>query len=118
MSDWPDPTAASRQQADAVLAWAKRRGLTVADICTDVLGGMAVYLGGANREVWIACMNSGAFTAVLSESRKVAASFTMSLEGEPADRVVAFLTQSPRRPASRCSVGPQGPTGNYYACSR
>lgn len=89
----PEAAHSAVQQAKQVLGWARRNSLNVASVEADVLGGVAVYLNceASAREAWIACMNDGAFTAVLSKADEVVDHFMMDLDGVYADRILRFL---------------------------
>jgi hypothetical protein len=78
--DWdgegaPKPSRPALQRADAVVRWAHESGLVMTDVDADVLGGVAVWLRADPmspvRSAWIACMNNGQDTLVLSEARDV-----------------------------------------------
>jgi hypothetical protein len=78
--DW-DGEGAARPSIEAIrrasdaTTWAHGAGLVVEDIDADVLGGVGLwvraYAHRGARTVWIACMNNGQDTAVLSEGRSV-----------------------------------------------
>jgi hypothetical protein len=90
----PAPDAAAVDHAEAVVDWAKQNGLTVAEVDADVMGGIAVFLASSppGRSAWIACMNKGGDTAVLSEGSRGGDHFMFSLGDESANRVLRFLT--------------------------
>ena len=78
--DWdeegaPRPSRPALQRADSVIRWAHESGLVVTDVDADVLGGVGVWLRAhpvsPARSVWIACMNNGQDTIVMSEARAV-----------------------------------------------
>lgn len=100
--DWdgegaPKPSGEALQRAQAVMDWAESKGLLVVDLDADVLGGVALYLrasSGADRQVWIGCMNKGGDTAVMSTSTKVEDHCMFDPEAEGAERVLAYLRET------------------------
>jgi hypothetical protein len=92
----PRPSAEAIARAFGVLNWAERAGLRVSDVDADVLGGVAVWLKGdleANRlSAWIACMNNGHDTVVLSAGDEVHSHGPWNPAGQ--DETVAFLAGS------------------------
>jgi len=78
--DWdgegaPAPSHAAIQRANGVLRWALESGLVATDVEADVLGGVGVVLRAYPRTMsgsaWIACMNNGKDTIVLSRRTDV-----------------------------------------------
>ncbi len=79
----PSPQAIAR--AFNVVAWAEEAGLSVSDVDADVLGGVGVWIRGADRDdrvAWIACMNNGQDALVLSEGKTVRAHAPWSIEAQ------------------------------------
>jgi hypothetical protein len=58
------------------MRWALERGLMIADVDADVLGGVGVWVRGhvghAQREAWISCLNGGQRTVVLNDGGRMA----------------------------------------------
>lgn len=70
MVDYPLPSPDAVHTASGVLAWLWAHGLSVESISPDVLGGVAIYVDGNGGRAWIAIMNNGGRTIVLTRSRK------------------------------------------------
>lgn len=100
--DWdgegaPRPSGEALERAQTVMDWAESKGLLVVDLDADVLGGVALYIkasAGADRQVWIGCMNKGGDTAVMSTSSKVEDHCMFDLAGEGPGRVLAYLRET------------------------
>lgn len=94
--DWdgdgaPSPAPAALARAEAVLRWADANGAEIVDVDADVLGGIAIWLRGAQGRAWVACMNNGSDTLVTGEG----ANTTSTPWGERAmERLRTFLTEN------------------------
>lgn len=95
--DWdgegaPRPSDGAVRRAREVLGWVRNNNLFILEVDADVLGGVAIYLKAderSDKRVWIACMNDGKDTAVMSTRDAVVDHCMFSLT-EP-DRVLRFL---------------------------
>lgn len=87
----PPPTADAMERAGRILTWADANALEIADVDVDVLGGIAIWLKGAAREAWIACMNNGNDTVVAGYGAQAMA---LRWESEMMDRVRDLLAES------------------------
>lgn len=97
-ADWdgegaPKPSRGAIAGASKVVAWVTAAGLEVTDVDADVLGGVAVYLHGSatGRSAWIACMNDGTSTVVLSSGRAVEDSAVLTDNSR--EGIVTFLNE-------------------------
>jgi hypothetical protein len=93
--NWDDegaqaPSRSACERARLVLDWARRQSLTIADVDSDVLGGVAVWLSGpVDRRVWISCMNDGRDSVVVLEG-DTGRHTTWSAEGQR--EILAFFS--------------------------
>lgn len=84
----PSPEAIARSRA---VLHAIRDDLddATASVEPDVIGGVAILLEADDRQVWIACMNSGATTVAVSQGIRVV--FHAAWDSETAARALAIL---------------------------
>lgn len=96
----PDSTAIDR--AVAILKWADAEGLVVYDVDADVRGGVSIILQAEHRRAWIACMNGGDDTTVMSVRGQVRDHCMFSLGSvDGRERVLGFLRSSADGEAER-----------------
>jgi hypothetical protein len=91
----PAPSHEAIVRADLLVRWALETGLVATDFEADVLGGVGIvlrsYPGITSGTAWIACMNGGADTIVLSRGTGVCGHALWD-EGDAAKaRVTDFL---------------------------
>lgn len=103
----PRPAGSSIDRAEAVARWAEGHGLAI-DVCSDVLGGVAVYLSAdANfeRYAWVSLLD-GRLGATLLLSRPGAKACTEPFrEDTSLERALAFL----REPITMSKAGGRRP---------
>lgn len=93
--NWDDegaqaPSRSACDRARSVLDWARKHSLTIADVDSDVLGGVAVWLSSpADRRAWISCMNDGRDSVVVLEG-DTGRHTTWSAEGQR--EILAFFS--------------------------
>lgn len=87
--DAPKPAPDALRRAKEIATWAGAHRLAISEIDADVLGGVSVYLrGNSGRKAWIACMNTGEDTVVLSDQEVVDST---SLHPDSRRRILEFL---------------------------
>ncbi len=90
----PAPSRAAIDRAHTTLDWAEMNGVSVVGVDPDVVGGIGVFLenpSDGSRRAWIACMNDGSDTAVLSLHDQVSEHFIFGVDDESPKRVLRFL---------------------------
>jgi hypothetical protein len=99
----PAPSRETIKRANEVVHWALETGL-VTDIEADVLGGVGVILRAYTKTVsgsaWVACMNNGLDTVVLSRGTEVCGHAPWDAAGVAKTKVVGFLTHDPNAASS------------------
>lgn len=98
----PEPTIGVMRAASDVMEALAAYGLG-ADVSPDALGGLAIYIGDAERYVWISLLNSGARTVTLggAEGDPV----TVPLAGASIQRIREHVVSTSGIDASRPSRG-------------
>jgi len=101
----PRPSLDAIRRADRALDWASQSGLMVSDVGPDVLGGVGIWLRSFSnynaRAAWIACMNNGHDTIVLSENGAVVGHAPWDAgDDRPKATVKAFLAGNQRAAAA------------------
>jgi len=70
--DAPPPNREALDYAQEIVRWALQQGLVITEVDADVLGGVAIWMAGqSGTTAWVACMNNGAKTLVLTENGDV-----------------------------------------------
>ena len=87
--DAPAPSDDAIGKAKEILEWIQRNDLQIDSVDADVLGGVDVYLNGTSgRTAWVAILNSGERSIVLSHNGKATGH---SLDKAELERMKSFL---------------------------
>jgi hypothetical protein len=95
------PSLEAMRRANAAIHWALKSGFVVTDVDADVLGGVGVVVRAspisAAGMAWIACMNDGSDTFVLSKGTEVCGH--AAWDADRAKRTISDFLTSDRRAA-------------------